>query len=390
MTNIAVVQTDITASAAAGAALGSQALAELRGQSPHAMILFASSSYDYAALLQALHETCRPAVLIGCSSAGEFVGEHPREHAACAIAFHSSDMQFTASIGRGLRTDRAAAASALAAGFTGQSAHGRQYPYRYAMILTDALAGHTDELVEQVTRLTAGTYQLFGGGAGDDARFHRTHVFCGTEAVADAAVALEILSNKPLGIGVRHGWQPASQPMRITESDGMRLVSLDAVPALEALEEYAEATGQRLDRHDPLPFFLHNVLGIRSEEGYKLRVPLNIGEDGSITCAADIPNGSTLCIMRTTAASAAEAAAQATQTALEQLQGDRPRAAIFFDCVATRLRIGGDFGLELAALRQALDTAPFAGCNTYGQIARANGQFSGFHNCTAVIAVFPD
>jgi hypothetical protein len=390
MTDIAVVQTDLTASAAAGAALGSQALAELRGQSPHAMILFASSSYDYEALLHALHQACQPAVLIGCSSAGEFVSEQPREHAACAIAFRSSDMQFNASIGRGLRASRAAAAGALAAGFTGQSVHGRQYPHRCAMILTDALAGHADELIEEVTRLTAGTYQLFGGGAGDDARFHRTHVFYGTEAVPDAAVALEILSNKPIGLGVRHGWQPASPPMRVTEADGMRLVSLDAVPALDALEEHAEATGQRLDRHDPLPFFLHNVLGIRSEDGYKLRVPLNIGEDGSITCAADIPNGSLLCIMRTTAASAAEAAAHATQTALGQLQGHRPKAAIFFDCVATRLRIGGDFGLELAALRQVLGAAPFAGCNTYGQIARADGQFSGFHNCTAVIGVFPD
>ncbi|HET9108373.1 MAG TPA: FIST N-terminal domain-containing protein [Steroidobacteraceae bacterium] len=390
MTDIAVVQTDVKASAEAGAALGSQALAELHGQAPDAMILFASSSYRYDALLQAVHEACRPAVLVGCSSAGEFIGEHPREHAACAIAIRSTDMQFTAGIGRGLRADRAAAAGALVSGFVGQSARGSQYAYRHAMILTDALAGYADELIDQVTRLTAGVYQLFGGGAGDDARFHRTHVFFGTEAVPDAAVALEILSNKPLGIGVSHGWQPATRPMRVTEAEGMRLASLDAMPALEALEEHARATGQQLDRQDPMPFFLHNVLGIRGEEGYKLRVPLGIGEDGSIICAADIPNGSTVCIMRTTASSAAEAAAQAAHAALEQLKGLPPKAAIFFDCVATRLRIGGHFGLELAALREGLGTAQFAGCNTYGQIARAHGQFSGFHNCTAVIGVFPD
>ena len=29
------------------------------------------------------------------------------------------------------------------------------------------------------------------------------------------------------------------------------------------------------------------------------------------------------------------------------------------------------------------------GCNTYGQIARADGQFGGFHNCTAVVLAFP-
>jgi len=33
--------------------------------------------------------------------------------------------------------------------------------------------------------------------------------------------------------------------------------------------------------------------------------------------------------------------------------------------------------------------AGFVGCNTYGQIARAEGQFGGFHNCTAVVCVLP-
>ncbi len=59
--------------------------------------------------------------------------------------------------------------------------------------------------MEDLTRLTAGTYQFVGGGAGDDARFQQTHVFYGTEAYTDAAVALEILSHKPIGFGVGHG-----------------------------------------------------------------------------------------------------------------------------------------------------------------------------------------
>jgi hypothetical protein len=34
---------------------------------------------------------------------------------------------------------------------------------------------------------------------------------------------------------------------------------------------------------------------------------------------------------------------------------------------------------------ESLAGAPFVGCNTYGQIARSDSQFSGFHNCTAVV-----
>jgi hypothetical protein len=31
-----------------------------------------------------------------------------------------------------------------------------------------------------------------------------------------------------------------------------------------------------------------------------------------------------------------------------------------------------------------------AGCNTYGQVASIEGQLSGFHNCNAVVCVFPE
>jgi len=75
---------------------------------------------------------------------------------------------------------------------------------------------------------------------------------------------------------------------------------------------------------------------------------------------------------------------------VSQLDGRKPAVAIFFDCVATRLRMGKEFGFELDAVRSALGDTPFAGCNSIGQIARSEGQMSGFHNCTAVVCVFPE
>jgi hypothetical protein len=55
--------------------------------------------------------------------------------------------------------------------------------------------------------VTAGAYQLFGGDAADDAKFSRTFVFLDGEVLSNAAVSLEILSEKPLGVGVSHGWK---------------------------------------------------------------------------------------------------------------------------------------------------------------------------------------
>ncbi|MDB5320114.1 MAG: hypothetical protein JWN40_1745 [Phycisphaerales bacterium] len=387
MTQSVVVCTDAQDSTQAGRSLGDQIRTTFQGNSPDAVILFVSPRFDAAPLLRELQSTCSPAVMVGCSSAGEFTSHSRGEGLACAVALRSTEMQFAASMGRGLSEDRGAAARQIVSAFKGIDQHARAY--HSALLLTDALAGHADEFIEQLVLLTGAEYQFVGGGAGDDANFRRTQVFCGTEVASDAAVGLEILSDKPLGVGVRHGWKPAGAALRVTQAEGARVISLNAIPAVEVFEEHAAATGQHFNRASPLPFFLHNILGIDTGQGFKLRVPLGINPDGSISCAAEIPLGSAVRIMSTSAESAAEAATQATRTAMEKLNGNKPNVALFFDCVATRLRMGKEFGFELQKLQDALGTAEFAGCNTYGQVARAEGQFSGFHNCTAVVCVIP-
>lgn len=388
MTQVAVAQTTIAESDEAGALISAVLLRDLEGEAPDAVVLFASPRHDFNVLLESVQRHCGPSILLGCSSAGEFTTGMQAEGSVSALAFRSDSMAFSAAIARNLAADPAQAAATLVASF--HELQDNRYPYRYALILADALAGYTDQLIEQLTLLTGGTYQFFGGGAGDDARFQQTHVFLGTEAVSDAVVALEIRSSKPFGIGVRHGWRPAGETMRVTEAEGVQVRSLNAIPTVDVMEDHAERTGQTFDRSAPIPFFLHNVIGIKSGDQYKLRVPLGVQQDGSLVCASDTPEGALARIMGTDAPSAGIAASAAVADALHQLNGAEPKAALFFDCVATRLRIGEEFGKELEAVQRVLGDAPLVGCNTYGQIARSDGQFSGFHNCTAVVCVIPE
>jgi hypothetical protein len=377
----------LTDSEAAGREIGRSIRHAFDGAAADAVIVFASARHDYEALLRGLADEAGTDVVVGSSSAGEFTQERRGEGQVSAMGLRSSEMHFAVGIGRDVAKGAAAAASQVVASF--QGLRDRAAPYRSALVMTDALAGHTDTLVEEMTLQTAGNYRFFGGGAGDDGRFHKTHVFAGRRAYSDAVVALEILSDKPVGVGVAHGWEPTGVGLRVTQAEGMKLVSLNGLPAFDAFDEHAQRTGQGLDRADPMPFFLHNVLGIRSPEGYRLRVPLAVQEDGSVLCAAAVPEGAIVHIMKTSNESALQAARAATTAALKALEGNKPGAAIVFDCVATRLRMGAVFGDELAACARMLAPAGFVGCNTYGQIARAEGQFGGFHNCTAVVCVLP-
>jgi len=386
-TIVAVSHTLLCSPEAASRELAESVSEKLNGARPDVLIVFASPEIAYQPLLAALEAACRPRVLVGCSSAGEFSGCATGNSSVSVMAIRTDEILFRAGLGRGLRQDLSGALEQVMPVFTG-SDH-PDFPYRSALVLTDALAGYVDEIIHDMMLRTGGTYQLFGGGAADDAKFSETHVFMGTEAHTDAIVVLEMLSKKPIGLGVRHGWRPSSPPLRVTEAEGARLISLNATSAVEAFEEHAQATGQAFNRADPLPFFLHNVIGIETGDGYKLRVPLALNDDGSISCAAEVPVGATVHIMVASAASACEAAREAAQAALAGLGEGELAGSLLFDCAATRLRLGRGFDDELKAVVDALGSENFAGCNTYGQIARSTGQFSGFHNCTAVVCAIP-
>jgi hypothetical protein len=386
MTRTAPALTTERDSGRAGEMLGN-AIREGLGGAADAVIVFASARHDYPRLLEALASASGAPAIVGSSSAGEFTTRARHEGAVSALGIRSQDMCFAAGLGAELSADPRRAARTSVMPFRGVDS--TEFAYRAALVMTDALAGHTDTVVEELTLATGGNYRFFGGGAGDDGRFHRTHVFCNGQAVSDAVATLEILSRAPLGVGVSHGWEPASKGLRVTESDGTRLISLNGAPAVEAFEAHAEATGQQFDRADPMPFFLHNVLGIAAGGNYRLRVPLGITPDGAVACAAAVPGGCVVHIMKTATASAVQAARQATGAALAGLGGRKAAGALVFDCVATRLRMGRAFDDELEACSAMLGDAAFVGCNTYGQIARAEGQFGGFHNCTAVVCALP-
>lgn len=358
----------------------------MEGLKPDAVIAFASPAYTYEPFLSALRESCHPKVLTGCSSAGEFTESDSGGGSASAIAIRSDEMEFSVGMATGISKDRQRAAREIFSTLSGENEP--EYRHRYAMVLTDALGGYVEDLVEQLVRQSRGRHYFFGAGAGDDARFEKTHVFYGQWAYSDAAVVLEILSNRPLGMGAQHGWEPASEPMTVDAAHGVVVEQIGGRPAIMAFKDHARRTGQFLDLTSPLGFFLHNCVGIETPGGSVIRVPLKITEKG-VAFAAEIAPGSRITIMKSTAKSSQEAAKQATREAAAALDKRKPAAAIFFDCAATRLRLGRDFGLELEAVSQILEGAPFAGCNSYGQIMSIPGQLSGFHNCTAVACVFP-
>ena len=142
---------------------------------------------------------------------------------------------------------------------------------------------------------------------------------------------------------------------------------MNAVPAAQVFEDFARTSGGTFARNEPLPFFLHHVIGIQTEDGYKLRVPLGIGDRDSVDCAAEIPANTTVCIMSTSDRQTADAAAGAVRSAVQQLDGEEPGVALFFDCAATRLRMGASFKIELDSVSRSILRSGCTGREKYCQ-----------------------
>ena len=80
--------------------------------------------------------------------------------------------------------------------------------------------------------------------------------------LSGAVVSLEVLSKKPLGMGVYHGWRPTDYKHFLTHTEGRRVITIDDRPAIETFQSFAEETRQPFDRSDPQDLFLHNMIGI--------------------------------------------------------------------------------------------------------------------------------
>ncbi len=369
-----------------------QAITQVSAHELKLAIVFASTTYDLPRVLQGVRQVTGEAPLMGCSSAGEFT-ESGATSGAVSVALISSDtLQVRLGVGTNFTEDLTGSVTHALADFVGNSEQALRAGYlgRTLFLMTDGLTGKLELLIDAIMAQTAMQYQLFGGAAGDDAQFKETFVFYHDQVLRNAFVCAEVLSVQPLALGIRHGWRPASRPLRITAGEGARLREINGMPAWELYEEFADQVGVAIDDTQTSAFLMNYILGVPyAPDQYKLRVPLWKEPDGSLICAAEVPEGALTRIMETEDQAVIQSGRSAVELAQAHL-GNTPYAgALVFECVATRLRLGAQFSEEIEGMKQVLGDVPLVGCNSYGQLARVSGEFTGLMDATALVCLIP-
>jgi methyl-accepting chemotaxis protein len=363
----------------------------LGGERPALVVAMASTAQPLGPLSATLQERFGGAPLVGVSTAGEFTEKGDAKGSVAAFALVGDFKVFTG-LGTGLKAD---AERAVGMAFEGLPRQMHGYPHCTALLLLDPLAGNGEEATLAAASLLGPDVPLAGGAAGDDLHMKETQVACGRDARSDAVVTALLFSKKPLGLGVRHGHQPLSRPLRVTKAEGGVVHEIEGRPAWEVwIEETRGHASQRgvdlgaMRKEAEGSFLLRYEAGLATGDAYKIRAPLSRTDDGSINFACGIAEGAVLRITQSTPDRQVESAREAARLAAERLNG--PSAgALVFDCICRNLILGDQFGGAVRGMSEALGDVPLAGFETYGEIALAAGDMSGFHNTTSVVLAFP-
>ncbi|MEN9647695.1 MAG: hypothetical protein RLY57_499 [Candidatus Parcubacteria bacterium] len=377
-----------------GANAAQQAKDALGSDKVSLFIVFASSKYEQEKLVAGVKSVEPSAVLVGCSTAGEITTPGPSNKPSIAVmAIATDDIEFIADVGEHIKYNPHEAGKEVA-----QKVKQKAEDMNLFVMLPDVLAGNGADIVRGVSEVLGEFFPVVGGAAGDDFKFVQTYQYLNDKVYSGAVVGMGIKGNVQIGIGVKHGWLPIGLPMKVTKSKGSVLYELDNKPAVDLYKDYfGEKLASELQNEKLARLAITYPLGMKVDghDEMLIRDALSVESDGSLTCAAEIPEGAHIQLMMGSREEAIRAAQEAAQSAREQLGSATPRAIIIFNCIARHKLFGEFSGEEIKAIQKAIGAdVPLIGFYTYGEqapmgngIKNINKCSPAFHNETVVICV---
>lgn len=386
----------------AGANACQDALEQLGDKNPDLLIVFSTSKYDQEKMLKGVRSVSSGGLLVGSSTSGEITTKGPlKDNSVAIMAIKSPQIKYFVGIGENIAANPREAGKIAADKVKEQVKNNNNDTLKAFMMIPDVLAGNGADIVRGVLDSLGAHFPVVGGASGDDFAFKKTFQYVNDTIYSGAVVGLGLTGNFKMGIGVKHGWIPVGAPMKITKSEGAVIHEINGAPAVKIYEDYFgtdEAKVLHTEALAKLAITYPLGMTVAGSDEMLIRDPITVDDNGSITCAAEIPEGSEVRLMVGSREEAVKVAKIAAQDAISQLDGSAPKAVIIFNCIARNKLFGDKSGEEITAIQQAIGKdVPLIGFYTYGEQAPLGGEVrniercnSAFHNETVVICVLAD
>ena len=253
------------------------------------------------------------------------------------------------------------------------------YSTKTIFVFMDALAKNKDLLVENLYNTFGQESNYIGGGAAS-LSFEPFPCIYSNQGLLTGGASIIIL-DAPSTIGVAHGWQPISSTMKVTESRGNEIVTLDWKPAFEVYREIIE-------KHSGYPFnsneFFNSTksypFGIsRLDSEMIVRDPFK-EENGSVFTLDSITEGSHICILYGDTPNLLKGAALSKSRST--IEDHKKHENMIINCISRVLFMEHEYEKELEILDPT--NSSFGAC-TFGEVANSGDSFLEIYNKTAVV-----
>lgn len=353
-------------------------------------VLFAPHDADLRGLLQAAREGLGGRIVGATTGGAAFTERGFTRRGVVACVFGGQDFQYGVAVARRASSDDMSSLDDACAHLIAASC--KHVAHTPALIaLGDGRSVDGVALTEALSRRMPPHWRIFGGTAGDSLAFlDRSRVLV-DDSIDDAVVLVGMFSSSPCGVAVGHGWSaaPGARELVVTETLGHTLLELDGRPAAQVYAEELQRLGLISDASRLVPDAQRYGVGARTRFGeLTIRTPLGFHDGGGVRLAGSVVEGTVLQVVSTTPERLAASATEVGRRTLANFaEGQVPRGGLVFDCAARVAYLGDDYA-EHTRCFFAGRALPLVGTTSYGEIAKFGGSLEGFHNATAVMAVW--
>lgn len=339
------------------------------------VLFFCSSSYDLAALAEAMQQAFAGVQVVGCTTAGEIGPAGYRDHSLTGASFPAGSFSVVSGLLEQLQQYEIPKGLALAQTLL-QKLESRapqaSADNSFALLLIDGLSVR-EEPVTGTLQSALGRLPLVGGSAGDGLNFGHTQVYFEGCFHSDSAVLTLLTTPLPIKLFKTQHYVATDQRLVVTEADSAHRI-VKEINGLPAAGEFARMLGISATDLDPLRFAAYPVVVMIDGTNY-VRSIQKANPDGSLTFFCAIENGLVLRLAR---------GVDLVENLEQALAGinaaiGRPQLLIACDCVLRKLEIATS--PVKGRIVELLEQNHTLGFNTYGE------QFHGVHVNQTLVGV---
>lgn len=351
-----------------------QAKIQINPQPPDLVLVYATTYYCRLETLAVIREIFPDAKIIGCSTSGLILPNSIETTGVSVLALASSvQIQLgTASVKNLSDQNPDFAAKELSRKVLKDFGLN---PRLFSVVFFDGFSEKGSLLLRGLKESFGHVSSIVGGGSFDSFQFTKTYQFFNNDVMTDSACAVMFGGQIAIGLSSQHGWKPLGKPRIIEKAEKNIIRRINGKKAISIYEEFLGEQSMTLflNRLNRIRLFYPLGILIDEQKKYLIQNVVDVLEDGSLVCQAEIPQGAEVHIMIGNKDSCRQAAEQAAREAKEMLLGKTPELVLIFESAARQKLLGRSAFAEIQSIKEIFGEAvPLFGMYTYGEFGPLN------------------